>query len=237
MFIKKIRKFVMGSALALTALYVSDVSASMYPSSIQDDGSFYISGYYSANMPRSSKYADLFELNFINAKKIPTTDNDKVEYKTGHSGGLELGYAYSGNPRVAVEMGFIDAKFKSLSRVVKDSADVDVLNLKDSTALYGMLNFYYDLVAEMPFCPYIGGGIGLARHKLSSAEPKYSLSYQAKAGVTVPLSPGFRVYGGYKYIGITQGDGFSVLDVSSQTVSLKLPYRSHSFELGVIASM
>lgn len=83
----------------------------------------------------------------------------------------------------------------------------------DVSSLTGMVNAYVDVAKFGMFRPYVGGGIGVSRNKVSNLSASYlgvtgsvndhsetSFAWQASAGVGVEVAPNVTVDVGYRYV-------------------------------------
>ena len=98
----------------------------------------------------------------------------------------------------------------------KSDFDLDVSGVKfdgSSKTLTGLINGYYDFKTGSRFSPYIGAGIGIARHDadlttatVSSSDKDTVLAYQAGAGALIEISPDWDIQAGYRYLGTSDPD-------------------------------
>ena len=161
------------------------------------------------------------------------SDPDPVDFGTGFSGGVGLGYALPFNLRAEGEFGYIHAPVKS---------DGGISNTTGSFRNYlYMANGYYDFKFFGPIKPYLGFGIGAARVRedrrvfadglgrfLNVDEARTEFAYQGRAGVAYELNRWFDVSLGYRYVHIDggnydRGNRFSIHSDS---------FINHSLELG-----
>ena len=134
---------------------------------------------------------------------------------TGFRGDIEIGYRTAELERV------FGATAANLGRV----AAVDLPSAKLATLSY-MLSGTYVFDGDV-VNPYLGGGVGLAKHELDSDDgtiDDLTFAWQATAGIMVPLFEGMDFRLGYRWL--------ATGDIESETG--KSSYRSHSFETGVV---
>ncbi|MBQ4874672.1 MAG: P44/Msp2 family outer membrane protein [Rickettsiaceae bacterium H1] len=185
------------------------------------------------------------------------TDGYKPKYKLGYIGSLSVGMPFSAL-RVELEGQYASVKvadegdnqhagkFRVVDSSNKTSKYVDFTN--DGFSHWGgMANVYYDMVGALTqdnfIIPYVGGGAGIS-HITFNGVSRNTLMYQAKGGVTVRMFDEARLFLGYKYLAVMDGDkGFEgVTDgtaTGSPTVTkfdIKAPYSIHGPEVGVLVN-
>ncbi|MBA3030853.1 MAG: porin family protein [Desulfobacteraceae bacterium] len=102
------------------------------------------------------------------------------------------------------------------------AADVPGEDTLATTSL--MLNGYYDFQTDSSLTPYIGAGIGWARHDISDADVDDSgFAYQGTIGVAYALSDTMALDFAYRYFATADPD-FEGLDAS---------YDSHNLTVGL----
>ncbi len=131
-----------------------------------------------------------------------------------------LGYSLDIGLRGEVELGY--RRF-GLDELEGDEVD----GMFDTVSL--MTNGFYDFDLGR-LRPYVGGGVGAARHELDIDLPQSRetgatmvLAYQAMSGLGYSVSDSIDIHLGYRYFGTTAGD-FGVPSVT---------YGTHSFEAGI----
>lgn len=99
-----------------------------------------------------------------------------------------------------------------------------------------MLNGYYDFYSKATFSPYLGAGIGMARHKLEAGaapaigfnaidDSSWNFAWQGGGGLSTQLSPKAHIDTGYRYLATTDPDfGNMNMDYGSHEVSVSLRY-------------
>ena len=127
--------------------------------------------------------------------------------------------------------GANDVRFNSLPVTAGLGGDVDTWSL--------MINAHYD-IAMAAVRPYIGAGLGIARHDASAtltltvpgqppaSYPGYSgddtvFAYQFMAGIGYEISENMSVFGGYRYMGT---DDLEIEKLTAQ-------YGTHGIEAGL----
>jgi opacity protein-like surface antigen len=178
--------------------------------------------------------------------------DEVVEFKTGFTGGVGVGYRFPFGLRVEGEFGYLYAPLKRENFI-------DVSGSMKSYLL--MANAYYDFAFPFlgPFRPYVGGGLGVARvnddHEVvipfgistalcglppcPSPSPtididkwRTAFAYQARAGIVYDVNRWLDLSLGYRYVHVDGGiygiGGFfrPARGVESATQN------SHSVELG-----
>ena len=159
---------------------------------------------------------------------------------------VAIGYGASLGPRAEVEFGYRKLDFDKLDggKLTGNGVSVSVegeLPFKgDITTLSLMLNGVYAFEAG-PMRPYIGAGVGLARHDVSgdtqtatiggvkfsiegASEDDIVFAYQAMVGVGYEVSETTEVRLGYRYFASGDGD----------FEGLKASYGTHNFEGGIL---
>jgi opacity protein-like surface antigen len=102
----------------------------------------------------------------------------------------------------------------------------------DITAFTFLLNGYYDIPANAPVTPFIGGGIGfaninvdgmnIASHSQSDADDTV-FAYQIGAGFSYPIDELMTLDCGYRYLGATDPD----------FKGTEAEYGTHNFTIGL----
>lgn len=97
----------------------------------------------------------------------------------------------------------------------------------DLSSLAVMVNGYYDIATSSALVPYLGLGIGLASVTLDSSDLLVDdsdtvFAFQARAGLSLAVTPTFALFGGYTFF-VTTDPTIAGTD---------LEYRSHNFEIG-----
>ena len=161
----------------------------------------------------------------------------KVPLDSGPAFVAAVGYETSGPLRGELELGYRSSswdKFKGLS----GSSDVDIPGDLTTTSL--MANGILSFGEAWRFKPYVGAGLGFARHSASidaatptvgsetlgvegSSDDDTVFAHQLMLGVAYPLSDAAEVRLGYRYFGTGEGDFDGI----------KMDYGSHNLEVGV----
>ena len=152
-----------------------------------------------------------------------------TEFESGLALSGEVGYRYTDNVRVGVEIAYNEADVDTHTNVTLGGGSIDAVDAAavagsadplgatvadvvadgrgDITSTAVFLNGYYDFNAGGAFQPYLGAGIGLA-----SVDAVYNPSgvgiiddgetkfaYQLKAGVSAQITDTIDVFGEYAY--------------------------------------
>ena len=170
-----------------------------------------------------------------------------LELKNGFAFQGAVGYGWPGGLRIEAELGWRRFETDRFSGLVipdlypPDSISIDDVSLDGSLnslslMANGVLSFAVDVVQ-----PYLGVGLGVARHSLTWDETTISiagvqlpfeglsdddvvLAFQAMLGVGYPISDHAEIHVGYRYFGTRD---FHIDDVEST-------YGTHSVEAGVL---
>lgn len=114
----------------------------------------------------------------------------------------------------------------------------------DVSSLALMANAYVDITKYGRFTPYVGGGIGVSRNKVSDSDittalgatgsldgaTKTSLAWQLSLGTGIEVAPHWTVDVGYRYIDLgtaKSGDTATIGGVSASGDPLKGDLRAH----------
>ncbi len=114
----------------------------------------------------------------------------------------------------------------------------------DVSSLALMANAYVDITKYGRFTPYVGGGIGVSRNKVSDTDittalgatgsldgaTKTSLAWQLSAGTGIEVAPHWTVDLGYRYIDLgtaKSGDTLNEAGTTSSVNPLKGDLRAH----------
>lgn len=104
------------------------------------------------------------------------------------------------------------------------------------STFYGFLNVYYDIITWGRLTPYIGGGIGFARHEINDISLPATVSegkstefvWNAQAGVAVSVTHNLALDVGYRYVDWgdaesgSNPDTLNVDDMSSHDIRVGL---------------
>ena len=136
----------------------------------------------------------------------------------------------SPNLSAEVEVGYRKLDYDKLTKVVDDGKrrpDQQVLG--DLTTFSVLLNGYYVFDEMAGVKPYVGGGLGFARHSSDDASEGSKdndtvFSYQAMAGIGYGLSENLEIRLGYRY--------FGTADIEID--GTKMTYGTHNVEVGLV---
>ena len=179
----------------------------------------------------------------VSEKAATSTFSSTLEAKSGFAFMAALGYGVAENLSVELELGYRNfsfSKFKGLT--VSGGSSID-----GKLPVEGSVNTL-SLMANGVFSgriwqvkPYIGVGIGVARHSgkfdaqtfgsgndaidyPGASDTAFAFAYQAMAGVGYPLSDAAEIQVGYRYF----ATGRARFDNTQAT------YATHNFEAGVL---
>jgi OOP family OmpA-OmpF porin len=222
------------------ATLVAQEMQEMQDDTMTDDGSFYISGAYSAALPGER---DVFD------------ESNRVSDGTGFGllgGQIGVGYAIAGF-RPEISVGYRMASVNSLkAKKLGSTADADLKSINDMLAEAGpqvagsvvsvdlAAGVYYDIDTGTAVTPYIGVGGGMSqvtvkvKQTLTPLVPDHddslwALSFQAAAGIGYAVMDELTLTLGYRLIGTLEGN-FSKYDTSKTKMGMTL---NHNVELGV----
>lgn len=169
-----------------------------------------------------------------------TSTNDADFTDTGITGDFDLdnsvnfagalGLHLTKNIRTEIELSYRKADLDQVAVDNVGSADVS----GDLSTFAGLLNVYYDFMADSALSPYVSAGIGFARHD-SSIDAVGSISftaveeddtvfaYQLGAGASYDVADNTSLYGGYRYFGSSDPE-FDTMEAE---------YGAHEFRVGV----
>ena len=215
------------SARPVAAALLALTGAFAAPAAADDDGSgLYVSlsGLYV--FPTDSDWSET-DVDGLSKGKID------LENSIGVLGAV--GYGLSTNLRVEFEIGYRALDVDRVTVTVDDgnSANESHSSKGDIRTLSVMANGYYAF-GDGRIMPYIGGGLGIARHKGNYEEEPGDwlrgkdtvFAYQAMAGVGYGLSETTELRLGYRYFATEDWD-------ASDVDKLKASYRTHNIEAGV----
>lgn len=252
----RFKKFMLGAfgALALSCFTLPSVAGAIDSHTVDSDGSFYVSGHYTADFVRSQSISSIIpnsdasdDLSQAVVKSSDGKSDYQLNYKIGHLGGIEIGYARPEGLRIGLEGVGFKSKSKTDSnenqfRFKASDAKYVSYNTDGVSGMAAFVNAYYDLEdPTMLVSPYVGVGAGMARMTFLGQKAN-RLAYQVKFGLSLAVSETIKGYFGYRYLGTTEGDGFKgvtkgnangITDYTSATI--KIPYNSHGVEVGLHA--
>ena len=203
----------------------------------QEDSSFYgtVSGMYV--VPRDSELSETID-------DVGLSIDLELDGGFGFTGAV--GYGGETGPSGEIEFGYRSADFNKLKGISATAQGVTVsvpgeLPVDgDVTTLSLMANGIYVFEAGN-LRPYVGGGLGLARHDATmdaqtleyegqvvsvdeTSDDDVVFAYQAMAGVSIPISEGVEMRAGYRYFATAESE----FDGSKTT------YGTHNFEVGMV---
>jgi opacity protein-like surface antigen len=209
---------------------------------MKDDGSFYITGAYSAALPAE--------------RDILLDQSNTVAVGTGIGflgGQIGVGYAIAGF-RPEISVGYRTASVDSLTakKLFGQTTDVALKPVNDVLAKGGdqisgsvtsidlAASVYYDIDTGTEITPYIGVGGGMShvtvnvKQTVTALYPDHedylwALSFQAAAGIGYAVMEDLTVTLGYRLIGTLEGN-FSEYDTSKRKTGMTL---NHNVELGL----
>ncbi len=179
----------------------------------------YISGNIGASIPNDSE---------IEGSEAGVTLQSDLEFDTGFTGGIATGNDL-GKVRLEVAVGYSSNELEEW----KDITITGLGNLGDAsgsgdiTALSVLVNGYYDMEIDLPFTPYIGGGIGFAKIEIDDitiagvtimdeAEDDTVFAYQLGLGIGIDVSEKVTLDLGYRFFA-TADPEFDGVEVEVET--------------------
>ena len=213
----------------------------MQDDTMTDDGSFYISGAYSAALPGER---DVFD------------ESNRVSDGTGFGllgGQIGVGYAIAGF-RPEISVGYRMASVNSLkAKKLGSTADADLKSINDMLAEAGpqvagsvvsvdlAAGVYYDIDTGAEITPYVGVGVGMSHvtvkmkqtvippQNVDHEDELWALSFQAAAGIGYALMEDLTLTVGYRLIGTLEGQ-FSTYATTKRKMGMTL---NHNVEIGL----
>ena len=232
-------------ALLLLAPLATLAAQEMQDDMMKDDGSFFVSGAYSAALPAE--------------RDILLDQSNTVAIGTGIGflgGQIGVGYAIAGF-RPEISVGYRTASVDSLTakKLFGQTTDVALKPVNDVLAKGGdqisgsvtsidlAAGVYYDIDTGTEITPYVGVGGGMshvtvkvketvslpAAERLDHDDYLWALSFQAAAGIGYAVMEDLTVTLGYRLIGTLEGQ-FSKYDKSMRKTGMTL---NHNVELGL----
>ena len=181
------------------------------------------------------------------AKASARSGGVKLEYDMAMGSGVgvtaALGTAFRDGWRAEVELGYRPAGFDKMKDLMQEGENLgDFLYDGELKTFSLMGNAYLDFqVGRVK--PYLGAGLGVARHKAKAGEQTLAndmwyfprpasrvsgsdnvFAYQLMAGLSHPLTPEMDVRAGYRYFGTKD----------TEIAGTKGSYGSHNFEVGLV---
>ena len=158
------------------------------------------------------------------------TSTGDMEMKSGLgvlvAGGFESEFGLRGE----IELGYRKLDIDKVTYPGEGSSSVD----GDVSTMSIMANGYYTFEVG-PVRPYVGGGIGFARHEGTDATeaPETSgkdtlLAYQGMAGVSIPLTDTIEGRLGYRYFATADAE------FDDDLSGVEMSYATHSIEAGLL---
>lgn len=156
----------------------------------------------------------------------------------------DVGYGFLGSAGYDFDTYRVEAEISSRANNVGTIARLETTKQQqgadgDASSLAFMVNGYYDLENESKYTPYVGGGIGYAYVEFeqyeTNANPNIlsdsgnAFAYQAMAGVEYELEERIGLTAEYRYFATGEIDVTTTLGNNTT----ELPYRNHSFLVGV----
>lgn len=195
--------------------------------SAQDFGSgpFYLKGFGGATFPSSED---------ANVKDGRTSFDPRIRldfnYDTGYTLGVAVGYFFTPNVAMEIEYAYRSADVTATAKSSGFPSNVRLSGNNDGRVDAFMLNALYvfdGLGADAAVKPYLGGGLGTAKTKLSvngsnlgisgsNWSTDWNLAYQLIGGVGYEITPQWTLYGEGRWFGTESGkfDGPSNLNFS-----------------------
>jgi opacity protein-like surface antigen len=229
-------------ALLLLAPLATLAAQEMQDDMMKDDGSFYISGAYSAALPGERDLSD-----------ESTKSRAGVGTEIGFLGGqIGVGYAIAGF-RPEISVGYRTASVDSITlKEAPAISDAVLKGLNDQFAKAGeqisgsvtsidlAASVYYDIDTGTEITPYVGVGGGMSQVTVKVEQTVaplvpdhddslWALSFQAAAGIGYAVMEDLTVTLGYRLIGTLEGN-FSEYDKSMRKTGMTL---NHNVELGL----
>ena len=154
---------------------------------------------------------------------------------------LAVGFETTGGQRVELEAAFRSSDIEGANDVRLNSIPVppSVYRLNGDVDTWSLMVNVRQVIDVGPVRPYVGGGLGFARHDgtaalavgpplpagLEGVESGHDtvFAYQFMAGVEVDMAESATLFGGYRYMGTAD------LEIESPTAS----FDTHAIEAGV----
>jgi len=155
-------------------------------------------------------------------------NNQAAGESVSRYGGLEggVGCQVTDIMRIEAVVGY-----RSSAKVTDTSGSLDM----DFTAYTGFANAYWDITTYAGFTPYLGAGIGVARHNITavtapvtgSPSASTSLAWNFMLGVSYDITPHMKLDLGYRY------SHLGSMTSAGTTPILLDGYNVHDVKLGI----
>jgi len=120
-----------------------------------------------------------------------------VEYGSGYSGNVALGWLADNGLRAEVEFGYFEFDVNGAGPLPWAGGEAEVFG--------GMANIYYEFPFNDRYHPYVGGGIGFHSIDVEGAIASGSdevFGYQGIGGIAIDLTPNVALITEYRYFGL-----------------------------------
>ena len=158
------------------------------------------------------------------------TQTSEMDMEAGLGALVAGGFEFESRLRGEIELGYRKLDIDKVTYPGGHSSDID----GDVSTISLMANGYYTFEVG-PVRPYLGGGVGLARHKGTDAteSPESSgkdtlLAYQGMAGVSLPLTETIEARLGYRYFATADAE------FDEDLSDVEMSYATHSIEAGLL---
>lgn len=188
------------SALARSALLAAAAAAAIGAGASASAQSFdastvYLKGFGGATFPSGDD-----ENLRRNGEKVGRLD---LDYDTGYTLGVALGFMATPNVGVEVEYAYRNADFSGDARDrAGDRIKVEGTSKVNAVMVNGLYNFTG--LANPQVVPYVGAGIGAAQLDYEGDSSTWNFAYQAIAGVGYEVAPQWTLYGEGRWFGTAE---------------------------------
>lgn len=191
----------LSAATAIAALLAGGASAQGLGGGF-GEGPLYLKGFGGATFPST-------QTETLRAGRSSTGSRLNFDFDTGYTLGASLGYFFTPNFATEIEYAYRDADVTT--RLRGGGGSVRVPNSNDGRVDAFMLNALYvfdGMGAEAAVRPYLGGGLGAARTKLSvdgNWDTDWNLAYQLIGGVGYQVAPQWTLFAEGRWFGTERG--------------------------------
>jgi len=120
--------------------------------------------------------------------------------------------------------------YNSLDRETLSNGQFNALSDSSVRSVRSLFNLIYEPSIDLPFRPFLGGGIGVSAVSLSDdvgSDTGFAFAYQAKAGLAFELADGLDLIGQYRFVGAAG------LELETTLGNADFDNMNHSFEIGL----
>ena len=196
--------------VCLSFLFISSASAEMY---VGIKGGYAMVGDTDISIPGEAANGE--------EPPVETVGISDINFTEGYSGEL----SFDGGWILGVAIGTSMESYRLEGEFEYRSSDVEAEGISGNDTLKTlslMLNGYYDFQTDATITPYIGAGIGFAKHDIVD-EDDTVFAYQATIGAAWAVSATMDLDFAYRYFATADPDFGGV----------ELDYDSHNFTVGI----